>query len=258
MSQDSQSPPPRHTRADSADGVHQRIKWLLRAAAAKDILVVAPSQAAVAQRAVWELNNLGSEALAEWVEADIGGGIRLTPRGRRLSVAVGVAREAEARLIAQFGAGLADDLKLLDRVRVRTSARNQFLAQIQSLNGGTLYDEAVLILRGGRRVSACLTRDSADALGLVPGSRVVALIKATSMGILPGGPASRDLFGVNRLSGHVVSLRRDGTHAEVQVDLGDGLTAVALRPAGELKGIAVDETVRVFFDPAAIIFGVIA
>jgi len=257
MGQDRQ-PPTCSASSEDMLGAHQHIDWLLRAAGARDIFTVRPGQAVAAQRAVRELNNLGGEALAEWIDADIGSGIRLTPRGRRLSVAVGVARDNDARLLAQFGAGLADDLKMLERVRVRTSARNQFLAHIDSLSDGLLFDEVRLHLRSGHYLRVSLTRDSAEALGLQVGSRVVALIKASAIRVVKPGtaiPAGSDL---NVMNGRIRTLRRDGLRHETLVEMGSGLTAVSTGPVDEIESFQADDRVQLRFQASAVILGVVA
>lgn len=240
-------------------GNHQRLRWLQRATQV-DVLPVRREDTESAQRAVRELNNLGSEPLAEWIAGDIGGGIRLTPRGRRLSVALLVMQQAEARLLKQLGGSFADDLRLLDRVTVRTSARNQFFARVEAIGGEALQEEIVLRLRGELRLHAMLTRSSVEALELRPGSEVVALVKAPALRVLRPGesdPRGRDAALIlNRLEGVVRALCSDEHYVELMVDLGHGLTAVAASPLVVSRGLACGERVLLSFAASDVILGV--
>jgi molybdopterin-binding protein len=63
---------------------------------------------------------------------------------------------------------------------VATSARNHFAGVITAVERDGLV-ATVEILAGPHRVLALITRESADELGLEPGMRAVATVKATSV-----------------------------------------------------------------------------
>ncbi|MDD3764695.1 MAG: TOBE domain-containing protein [Nevskiales bacterium] len=260
MSQECNRPQPRDPLRSGDDWIgHQRLRWLFDAAGF-DVLPVREHEAASARGAVQEMNNLAGEPLAEWLEGDIGCGIRLTARGRRLSVALSVVREAEARLLEEFGGSFADDLRLLDRVTVRTSARNQFFARVETLSGGALQDHVVLRLPSGHRIVALITRSSVEALALGPGIDVVALIKAPSMRVVSAeGQAQppQSVGGeVNALDGVVRSMSRDDCYTEVLVDIGADLSAVAVAATAEMPPIGIGQQVWLRFSTASVIVGV--
>jgi molybdate transport system regulatory protein len=237
---------------------HQRLYWLLRAASV-DVLPVRTHEVESAHRAVLEMNNLAGEILAQWIEGDIGSGIRLTARGRRLSVALSVMRQTEASLLKTFGGSFADDLRLLDRVTVRTSARNQFFARVEFLRGGDVQDEAVLQLPGSRRIVATVTRNSVETLGLKPGIDVVALIKASSMRVtLPEAEDAAAIVptAINRLDATVRTQFRDQCYTELVADLGDALTAIAVSPSAEVPKLQIGQRIVLHFASSAIIVGV--
>ena len=60
------------------------------------------------------------------------------------------------------------------------SARNQLDAVVKSVRLGNVMAEVVMEINGAEIVSA-ITRGSAEALGLKPGDRVKAVIKATEV-----------------------------------------------------------------------------
>jgi molybdate transport system regulatory protein len=64
---------------------------------------------------------------------------------------------------------------------LRTSARNQLAGTVARHERGAVNDEVVLDLGGGKTVTATITRESADALGLAVGQQARALIKASQV-----------------------------------------------------------------------------
>lgn len=69
----------------------------------------------------------------------------------------------------------------------RFSARNQLKGVVSSLQQGGVNTQVKLTLAGGAMVSAMVTNDAVAEMGLVEGSSVVALFKASH--VLVGVPA---------------------------------------------------------------------
>lgn len=61
---------------------------------------------------------------------------------------------------------------------LRTSARNQLSGRVLRREDGEVSSEIVLELAGGKTLTAVITRQSAEALGLKPGVAATALVKA--------------------------------------------------------------------------------
>jgi len=236
---------------------HERLVWLFRATSATDVMVVEKTSRHAARRAVQELNNLSGDALAEWTESGGEAGIRLTPRGRRLSVALLTLRIEHERLLNRFGEAFAEDIRLLDRVAVRTSARNQFAARVASRPKGTLREEILLELAGRRLIKVAITHESVLALGLKPGLEVVALVKASSVGLCGGG-GGKIGGDPNRLTGSIANVVRDGHTAEVAVDLGSGLTGIALIEGPAAASAKAGQRATLSFSSDAVIIGRVA
>ncbi|KVZ02461.1 TOBE domain-containing protein [Burkholderia stagnalis] len=64
---------------------------------------------------------------------------------------------------------------------VKVSARNQLHGAVETVKGGAVNGEVTLALDGGGTLTAVVTNDSVDALGLVAGQRAIALFKASSV-----------------------------------------------------------------------------
>lgn len=233
---------------------NSRFTWLERAVA-RDVLPIPPAEVEAARRAVEEMNNLAGECLAEWLSADVGSGLRLTPRGRRLAVALVAMAEERARLRERCGGHFDADVRLLDRVAVHTSARNQFCGRVAAIQRSDLIDQVYLELPGNLRLHASLTPDSTDSLGLTVGCEVVALVKASAVLVLGAGEAYADY---NRLEGVVQRLRQEGGRREIVLSLGSGLTAVANAGPELAAPFAPGQAAIVAFRPSAVLIGVIA
>jgi len=64
---------------------------------------------------------------------------------------------------------------------MRISARNQMPATVRSVTAGQVMAEVVVEVDGGHEVVAAITAESARRLGLVPGRRVLVVVKSTEV-----------------------------------------------------------------------------
>jgi molybdopterin-binding protein len=65
--------------------------------------------------------------------------------------------------------------------QMRLSTRNQLKGTVAAIDVGSVMTIVKIDLDGGQRMTASVTRDGVDELGLQVGSPVVALIKATEV-----------------------------------------------------------------------------
>ena len=122
---------------------------------------------------------------------------------------------------------------------MKTSARNHFEGAVLAVHHGAVNDEVEVILDGSNtRLTAVITSLSAKTLGLEPGKKVVALIKASWVILLT------DTDGVkfsarNQLSGTVVSVEKGAVNSEVRVRLdgGEALTAIITMESAKNLGL---------------------
>ncbi len=64
---------------------------------------------------------------------------------------------------------------------MRLSARNQLTGTVASIDVGSVMTIVTVDLDGGQQVTASITRQAVDELGLQPGSAVTAIIKSTEV-----------------------------------------------------------------------------
>lgn len=70
---------------------------------------------------------------------------------------------------------------LMEDTNAKLSARNQLRGTVASVTKGAVNAEVTLSLDDSTTVTAIITNTSADALGLAPGEKAVAVIKASSV-----------------------------------------------------------------------------
>ncbi|WP_225785012.1 TOBE domain-containing protein [Xenophilus sp. Marseille-Q4582] len=210
----------------------------------------AARDAGVSYKAAWQavatLTNLAGVPLVERVVGGAGGGgARLTAQGQALlqmAQAYDRARRALAGPQAEGrGAGSA-----AASLRVRTSMRNQLPGTIEALQ---IRGRQVLVwMRLGdgaaegagapaARLTAAVTQESAQLLGLQAGLPALALCKATAVRVQALDGAPGEGAGVNALAGTVARVSR-ARAADQGADQGDEL-GVRLAGCGlELVGFA--------------------
>lgn len=221
-------------------------------------------------KAAWDavdsMNNLADQPLVERSTGGrAGGGTRLTDYGRRV-VALYRAVEAEYQLALDRLAERFHDLpvgdmpafrRLLRRMSVRSSARNQFVGTVSGLRDGAVDVEVLIRLDDGLELAAVVTRDSVEHLGLAIGVEVVALVKASSL-LLFTDPELR-ISARNRLWGTVQRLNGGPVNTEVVIDLGHGRTAAAVitQESAASLGLTVGARACVAFKVSSVILAVI-
>lgn len=183
--------------------------------------------------AVDAMNNAAGSPLVERSAGGKGGGgTRLTDAGLQLIAAFRRYQEEHERFLAILGqdGGAAPYLKIMDRLRLRTSARNQLLARIVHIETGDLNDLVALELQGGLRLSASITHASTERLGLKVDDEIFALIKAgwVELSLDPATDA------LNSYRAQIQQIEHGARDTEVQLQLAGGLQVTALLTANEL------------------------
>lgn len=64
---------------------------------------------------------------------------------------------------------------------MKISARNQLSGTVKSIKEGIVTAEVVVQLDGGQEIVSVITMTSVQNLGLKPGARVAAIVKATEV-----------------------------------------------------------------------------
>lgn len=140
---------------------------------------------------------------------------------------------------------------------MKTSARNQFRGAVLNIHRGAVNDEVEIALDGSStRLVAVITSTSSKNLGLEPGKKVVALIKA------PWVILATDLEGVrfsarNQLEGTVLAVEHGAVNCEVRVrlDSGEVLNAIITEESAKDMALAAGARVTALVKASHIIVG---
>jgi len=223
---------------------------LLEQIAARGSITQAAKGAGMSYKAAWDavdaMNNLAPAPVVETATGGRGGGgARLTDEGRRLIDAYRAVAAEYRRFLDGLNAALGDpqaSLEVLRRLALRTSARNQFIGRIVAVMARTVDAEVELAIQGDRRIVAGLTNESVEQLGLRPGRRVWALVKAVAVSVQrEPGKATQGPAHTNRLCGTAQRIVRGDGPVEVSVALGAGVTVRGVTATDELDALGISE-----------------
>lgn len=219
-------------------------------------------------KAAWDaidaMNNLSDEPLVLRSKGGKGGGgTELTPRGQQLVATYQAVESLNARFLKHINrriGHLSLDMRLIERLNMLTSARNQFAGTVTHIQRGAVNDEIELSLPGGERVIAIVTRESTENLGLEVGVEAVALIKAAWVMIaIEGADQAMKLSASNQLRGNISRLTPGAVNTEVVVALkgGNSVAATIAKRAVEELGLVEGMPVTAFFKASSVILAVL-
>jgi molybdate transport system regulatory protein len=238
---------------------------LLAAIASCGSITKAAKSIKMSYKAAWDavdtMNNLAGEALVERVSGGKGGGgTRLTRRGAQLVANFKLIEREHRQFIEQLGhqaEGIADDLLLIRRISMKTSARNQFVGTVVQVQRGAVNDEIELALASGQSIVATITHASTEELGLQPGVQAYAMIKASSI-ILVVDDGHAKFSARNRMQGVVARVETGAVNSEVVIELAGGgaLAAIITRQSCDSLGLAVGASAAGMFNASSVILGV--
>lgn len=248
---------------DANLGGHGRV-GLLRAIAEKGSITQAAKAIGMSYKAAWDavdtMNNLAGEPLVERSSGGRGGGAtRLTARGRQLIerfCQIEAIHRRFVQMLSDEAIDLTADLNLLRTLNMKTSARNQFSGIVSTLKTGAVNDEIELTVGQNTRIVAIVTRQSAESLGLQPGSRAFALIKASSI-IISTELDGAKLSARNQLAGTIVSVTPGAVNSEVALELdgGGNIAAIVTNASAQSLGLETGKRATAIFKASSVILG---
>lgn len=212
--------------------------------------------------AIDDMNNLAPQTLVyRTTGGRHGGGTELTAFARRL-IAFYRALEAESQqaldrlvnTLDQNGVGdTADFRQMLRRMNMKTSARNQFAGPVLALKEEVVDVEVRIGLAPELELTAIVTRESAESLGLAPGKDVMAFVKASSIVLIAEDPVR--ISSRNRFRGVVSAIHHGPVNTEVVITLPGGqhvLTAVITEASVQRLGLAEGSPVTAAFKASSV------
>jgi molybdenum-pterin binding domain len=135
------------------------------------------------------------------------------------------------------------------------SARNQLPATVKTVKKGAVNDEITLELAGGATLTAIITSESTQNLGLAAGKEAVAVIKASS--VLVSTDETLRLSARNRLAGTISRVETGAVNSEVDVKVGGNtFVAIITKHSAEEMKLAVGQAVNVIVKASHVLVGV--
>ena len=135
------------------------------------------------------------------------------------------------------------------------SARNQLPSTVKNVKKGAVNDEITLELAGGATLTAIITSESTQNLGLAAGKEAVAVIKASS--VLVSTDETLRLSARNRLAGTVSRIETGAVNSEVDVKVGGNtFVAIITKHSAENMKLAVGQAVDVIVKASHVLVGV--
>ncbi|MFC0110670.1 TOBE domain-containing protein [Kibdelosporangium aridum] len=117
------------------------------------------------------------------------------------------------------------------------SIRNKLTGTVSAVQSGEVMATVKTRLTGGQEITAAITREAVDELGLTNGTQVNALIKSTEVAL-----STQPVPGIsirNQLRGEVTSVTTGAAMATVKISVDGGeLTAAITRDAVNELGLA--------------------
>lgn len=250
---------------DESSGVGDMRISLLERIDRTGSITQAARAAGISYKTAWDtvdaMKNLAAEPLVESETGGArGGGTRLTEAGRKLVETYRLIQREHERFLATLSTGMDDFpnfYRLIRRLSMKTSARNQFFGTVAHIESGPISSEIQVALNGEDRIVAVITRESQENLGLNVGSEVWALVKASWV-ILTAGDGPLMLSARNRLCGTVLRIARGEVNSDVVLTLSGGNTICAIVTNDGVRQMKLKEgaSACAVFNASSVILGI--
>ncbi|WP_324658335.1 TOBE domain-containing protein [Burkholderia thailandensis] len=212
--------------------------------------------------AIDTMNNLAGEPLVlRSTGGKGGGGTALTPRATALIAAFRAIEREHRRFIDAASAaveGFEGNWELIGRIGMKTSARTQLFGKVLAIKHGAVNDEVLLALPGEHTITAVVTHESTQELGLAPGVDACALVKASWVVLAVEDGSPLRLSARNQLHGVVETVTRGAVNSEVLLALDGGMTlaAIVTNDSVDALGLAKGVSAVAAFKASSVILAV--
>ncbi len=189
-----------------------------------------------------------------------GGGTLITDYSRHLLAVYSQTEVCFRACLTELSAKVEQQSRLyqqLWRLKMLTSARNQFVGKVAEIKVGVVNAEVVINLLSGLKIVSTVTLSSIESLGLKVDSEVYAFIKVSHV-ILSRADSGFKFSARNSLTGKVLSVNAGAVNDIVVLQLagGDVLRAVVTRDAISDLQIAEGLEMCGVFKAGSVILGV--
>ncbi len=222
-------------------------------------LTQAAKSISIAYRSAWdaldEMNNLAEQPLViRTIGGRHGGGTTLTAYGRQTVALYRALQEEYALALKKLKTQLCaqtenqthtEELdvhgfkRLLRRMSMQSSARNQFIGTVFALRNGPVDVEVTIQLSDDTQLISLITKESANRLDIALGQELYALIKSSSIMLVTDD--SIKLSSRNQLWGNISKIYRGPINTEVVIDLPSNKTVCAVITSESANQLRLNE-----------------
>lgn len=243
-----------------------RMIGLLKAIEQCGSLNQAAKQVGLSYKGAWQMleraNNGAPKVLVTTaIGGSKGGGTCLTDAGRSLLALFNHLEWQHHQFLEQLNRSIADNadaVLLLQRLVVKTSARNQLFGSISAVKKGAVNAEVTVKLKSGDHVVTTVNMDSLGELGIRIGADAVLLINGSDV-ILAADSDINQFSARNRLLCSVLRVQQDAVDSEIIVLLSGGeiLGAMITRQSAQNLSLVPGMTVWAIFKTNAPMIGIL-
>lgn len=234
---------------------------LLRRIESSGSMNAAAKEMKMSYKAAWErLNSMNELAQKPLLDKQTGGkgggGTKLTPYAYEIIETYEKLDALHRRFIERFSE--ASDSpehleKILNRLFLTTSARNQLLCKIVEISYDTIYAKITLELSQNQKIVSTITSKSMQNLGLTVGDSVYAIIKSSDVLVSKEPIEPRE--GLSIIETRLKSQENNEIKRELLLALDDDKELVSVVQRDEAESFSQNETLYALIDYNKIIIG---
>lgn len=234
---------------------------LLQAIEACGSISAAAKQVGISYKTAWDrvdaMNNMSDEPLVVRTAGGArGGGTAVTDLGREVIRGFLALQEEHEEFLQRLGTRLhsiGDIANFIRSESVKTSARNQFRGEVIKVIPGSVNAEVVLRIGSDQSLTAIITNDSLQTLGLEVGASAIALVKASW--VLLSRDTELRTSARNKLVGAISRIATGAVNSDVTLDLGGGksISAVVTNDSVENLELKEGDSACAFFKASSVI-----
>lgn len=200
----------------------------------------AAKEVPISYKAAWDnidaMNNLAREPLVMTQKGGMsGGGSVLSEYGKQMLETYEILESKHKQFLESLNEILDNNnISMIKRMAMQLSARNQISGEIINIKRGAVNSEIYLQTKSQNIITATITSDSIEALGLNLGMNAVAIFKANS--VLISKDLDLKISARNKFVGEIVHMVEGKVNSELVVAIGDDrlVSSITLESLKEL------------------------